>query len=205
MQTTTFPDPLAGLTVLAAYEQNLAHDSYFYAVTWDGASVRHIEYGATAYGGPCRHPTPVDDPQARRAAAESLREPITQAQADDALFAACTLETGQEVVVARGRKVPKGTVGIIGWMGTNNYGRLRLRLDTASERIFIDARNVDPVDIDARVAAQNSAQRAENVIEALVAGRMDWRSVSRMGSRRGSPLLDDAFDRYYRLNNSNKD
>lgn len=37
--------------VLAKYEQNLAHDSYFHAIVWDTETdaPRHVQYAATAY------------------------------------------------------------------------------------------------------------------------------------------------------------
>jgi hypothetical protein len=34
---------------LDRFEENLAHDSYFHAVVWDGEKVTTVEYGSTAY------------------------------------------------------------------------------------------------------------------------------------------------------------
>jgi hypothetical protein len=50
----TYPDsePRYVGAVLDTREENLAHDSYFHAIVWDGEKVTSVETHSTAYGGP---------------------------------------------------------------------------------------------------------------------------------------------------------
>jgi hypothetical protein len=51
---------------------------------------------------------------------------------------------GQTVTVVKGRKVPKGTTGIVAWMGEDNYGTARVGFKTADgEMVFTAQSNVE--------------------------------------------------------------
>ena len=45
------------------------------------------------------------------------------------------ISVGMDVIVARGRKVPKGTTGRVTWMGENSFGYGWNRRTTTSVRI----------------------------------------------------------------------
>jgi hypothetical protein len=51
---------------------------------------------------------------------------------------------GQRVVVARGRKVPKGTRGIVFWIGDNGWGEsVGIEVEGTGERVFTASTNCD--------------------------------------------------------------
>jgi hypothetical protein len=53
---------------------------------------------------------------------------------------------GQTVVVAKGRKVPKGTTGTITWIGEDNYGKARVGIRTDDgETVFTAQDNVEAI------------------------------------------------------------
>lgn len=51
----------------------------------------------------------------------------------------------QQVIVARGRKFPKGTRGRITWVGSNEYGERARVQPTDGEAFFIAIKNLDVV------------------------------------------------------------
>jgi hypothetical protein len=58
-------------------------------------------------------------------------------------IAAGEMVPGQQVVVARGRKVPQGTTGKITWVGENEWGpRARVQPESG-EAFFIPTKNLD--------------------------------------------------------------
>jgi hypothetical protein len=72
---------------------------------------------------------------------------VAQVAADKAAnLASGVLMKGATVVVARGRKVPKGTTGTVIWMGEDNWGKGRLGLKDAEGTVHWTASaNVDVV------------------------------------------------------------
>jgi hypothetical protein len=79
----------------------------------------------------------------------------TEAREDRAREELLTLCKGAEVVVVKGRKVPKGTRGIVSWMGDGNYGpRVGILtkdgdkpLYTAESNIVVVLPGADPDDV----------------------------------------------------------
>lgn len=58
---------------------------------------------------------------------------------------------GKDVIVARGRKVPKGTVGRIFWTGNNGWGDsvgLDIMVGARHDRVFTAMKNVDVINPD---------------------------------------------------------
>lgn len=61
---------------------------------------------------------------------------------------------GKQMVVARGRKVPKGTVGVVFWLGEDSYGNAKAGIRTSDEKdgrkwkdvVWVAARHLEPVD-----------------------------------------------------------
>lgn len=61
---------------------------------------------------------------------------------------------GKQMVVARGRKVPKGTVGVVFWLGQDSYGNAKAGLRTSDEKdghkwkdvVWVAARHLEPVE-----------------------------------------------------------
>jgi len=52
---------------------------------------------------------------------------------------------GQSVVVARGRKIAKGTTGKITWVGESDYGQRARVVPEAGEPFFIAVKNLDVI------------------------------------------------------------
>ena len=84
------------------------------------------------------------DAAAKKYAAEKAAREAKEKEARDRAEA-LPLEKGSEVVVTSGRKVPKGTRGVIIWMGSGNYGpRVGLK-DASGEVHWTAAGNVTTV------------------------------------------------------------
>lgn len=140
--------------VLEDRERNMYDDSDFYAIVWDrtkGRIVTH-EYASTRYagGGTCR----VDaDAATWREVGDHCRAALPAIIYADVQTAACRPEVGRRVRVAKGRKVPIGTVGILGWIGpAQTYGghsrwsqttvrRVRIDLGDETEMVEVTLRN----------------------------------------------------------------
>jgi hypothetical protein len=79
------------------------------------------------------------------------------ARVEQALKELTEIHHGAKVVVARGRKVPKGTAGEVSWTGQSTYGvRVGIR-DAAGKVTFVDAKNVDVVVTEAQKEAARQA------------------------------------------------
>lgn len=132
--------------VLELYEHNGYHDSYWCAICWDRKrqELVHIEYDTTAAGGGGWAEIDATEEVLRemyRKYKRSVREHF-DATTNEAL--AKSYEKGDEVVVVRGVKVPKGTVGKVFWVGEsyNQYSGRRERragIEVDGERKFLPA------------------------------------------------------------------
>ncbi len=117
----TTREEFSGL-VLGLREQNLYHDSYFYAQVYvpETGEVKSVEYGATAYYGGGR--AIVDAPQ-------TLRAEIATRESQDLFEIALEKETqgtiGKGAIVksltTRGKNV--GVTGEVKWIGRDEYNR----------------------------------------------------------------------------------
>lgn len=130
--------------VVNTYEHNMAWDSYWYAVCWDRErqELVEIEYDSTACGG--GGSAEID------ATEEVLREMYRHYRQEGREYFdgvlnekwAKDFSVGDEVLVTRGRKVPKGTVAKVFWRGQtrNNYTRQmedRCGVEFAGQRVFL--------------------------------------------------------------------
>lgn len=131
----------------------------FYAdvLTREG-KVQRVEYGCDEFSASAGH-AEVDAPptimaayraevdRVEREAKERDRVAKEKRAAEEAAREAATPYRGKRVKVVRGRKVAKGTTGIVGWYGQCRYGNgYRVGIDTAAgERVWTNARNVEVV------------------------------------------------------------
>jgi len=120
----------------------------YYAYVWNEKSL------SVESAGPCSYGTAVDGPAwvaafyaLAKAIEKSAREAANRAarlkreEEDEA----CRVSYGKEVKVVRGRKVPKGTVGRVFWVGESKFGR-RVGLELASgAREFTAVCNVEVI------------------------------------------------------------
>lgn len=139
--------------VVDLYEHNGYHDSYWYAICWDREKqdLVHVEYDTTAAGGGGW--AKID------ATEEVLREMYRKYKAsakkifDDYgnVNQAKKVRLGDDVIVVRGRKVPKMTTGKVFWLGEryNQYSRKyenRVGIEKADgEKIFLLEEYVLPI------------------------------------------------------------
>lgn len=126
---------------------------------WDGltdysAYVWNEETLSVEYAGPCSYGTKVDGPAwvaafysiARTIAERAAYAAAAKARAErEAAEEAVTVRWGKTVKVVRGRKVPKGTVARVFWVGENRWGwSVGLELDSG-DRVFTALHNVEVV------------------------------------------------------------
>ncbi len=153
--------------VLSTYERNSYNDSDWYAICWDERkqAVVEVEYDTTrAGGGGCAE---ID------ATPEVLREVYrwykrmgrqhfdTRTNPEQAQ----KIRKGDTVKVIRGRKVPKGTVGVVFWLGTryNQYSRCdedRVGIEVDGERMYLNSDYVEVVGWEARLATGRDRKKA---------------------------------------------
>ncbi len=153
--------------VLDTYERNGSYDSDWYAICWDEEkqAVVEVEYDTTRCGG-CGCAT-VD------ATDEVLRKVYRwYKNIGKALFDGRTnpeeakrVRTGDTVRVVRGRKVPKGTEGVVFWAGTryNSYSHSyedRVGIKVGEERVFLNADYVEVVGWEGRLKTGRDRKKA---------------------------------------------
>lgn len=109
--------------VLSTWERNGYDDSDFYATVWDdeAGEVKDVMF-ATTRGWTYANSATVDATDEVKAKADAwYRERLAHTLKANAEREAEFPEKGDVVVVVKGRKVPKGTVGRIFWKGEDRY------------------------------------------------------------------------------------
>lgn len=156
--------------VLDTYERNGYDDSDFYAVCWDEEkqAVVEVEYDTTRCGAggiaeiDATEETLRDAYRYYKRLGRSLfdnRTNIEQAK---------RYSKGDMVVVTRGRKIQKGTEGMVFWVGTryNQYSRRdegRVGIEVSGKRMFLPAEYVERMDWEAYlITGKNRKQRIRN-------------------------------------------
>lgn len=186
--------------VLETRERNGHDDSDFYAIVYDPEKkdLVEVEYASTrypSYGSSAR--ADADERVKNLARGVLYRDAFDALRLEDAARVAALraeVRVGDEVRVARGRKVPKGTEGRVFWAGEvdatfapvyrNGYNRpkskLRLGLELkGGERVFVDAKNVDLVaDGSPRKAEPMSRRELRERAWRFAANPGVWRKVS---------------------------
>jgi hypothetical protein len=135
--------------VLAVRERNFYDDSDFYAVVWDGQTLKSVTYGTTRAWTYPNHAEVDATPEVLEAVRNWLRPQIVGA----AIAAERTRHTDpavldRAVVVARGRAVPKGTTGEVDQISLSRYDnsdRIRIRLVDGSH-VWTAAKNCEVID-----------------------------------------------------------
>jgi hypothetical protein len=128
-------------------------DCFYAHVLTLGGEIKKIYTGNSEFGGATiivdASPELLAQYQAELARLEAARIAAERAAHQAALEAdrkreAATPRRGKTVKVIRGRKVPVGTVGVVGWYGQTKFG-WRVGLDVAGQRLWTDAKNVEVV------------------------------------------------------------
>lgn len=133
----------------------VAIESHYYdGMTDYCAYVWNADTLTVEYLGECGYSTKIDGPEwvvafykiareiERRANEERARMIREQRAAEEE---AVTVRCGKTVKVVRGRKVPKGTVARVFWMGENQWGWSAGLEMESGERVFTALRNVEVV------------------------------------------------------------
>lgn len=113
-------------TTIAEWEENHYHDSYFYARYFnvETGEIKNIEYDATAHGGYGSAKVDTTREKVQQfLALENVKTRQLQEALNAARNAATKIQKGAKVEVVKGRKVAKGTKGVIFWTKTCNYDR----------------------------------------------------------------------------------
>lgn len=138
--------------VLDTYERNGSFDSDCYAICWDEERQKVVEvnYDTTRCG--CGGRADIDATEDtllkvyrfyKRQGRETFDSYTNERQAKE-------VKKGDTVLVIRGRKIPKGSVGKVFWIGTryNRYSRTnedRVGLEIDGVRQFLPLEYVEPV------------------------------------------------------------
>lgn len=168
--------------VLTTRERNGYDDSDFYAVIWDGETIRSYEYATTRFYSYHNSAGADATPETVAAADEWARARMFDTIRAEAAREASKPTVGKTVSVVRGRKVAKGTTGRVGWAGRNRafsdqhagwayhpHGTDRVRIDLEDgTRVFVDAANVEVVDPGDYMADEDEVK--------TVAARYNWSS-----------------------------
>lgn len=126
----------------------------FYAEYWDAASgsVKHYGLGNTEFGSDATATVDADADTYAKAFAWVVASEYTKlvndfnARAARAADAANALAKGKMVEVVKGRKVSKGTTGVVIWLGASNFGPRVGFKDDAGTVHFTAASNVTVTD-----------------------------------------------------------
>lgn len=132
--------------VVDTRERNGYDDSYWYAVCWDRnrQELVQIEYDSTAFGGGGWAKIDATEEVLREMYRKFKRDARRKFDTEDNERLAKKYEKGDEVVVVRGTKIPKGTVGKVFWIGesynrySHRYER-RAGIEVCGERKFLSA------------------------------------------------------------------
>jgi len=149
--------------VLTTRERNGYHDSDFYAVVWDEQEqrIRSIEYATTrAWTYP--NSASIDATAEVRAKATTWLVAWAIKQWDDEnKIQARMVESGKRVRVVKGRKVPLGTEGWVGWIEDSRYGKRVACIDTIDgERLhYVAISNLEVVNPEGYLKDQEERER----------------------------------------------
>ena len=153
--------------VLSIREYNGYHDSDFYATVWDDEQgcVREIEDGTTRAYAPSKYSRADATVEVRAKArswyANDLK--IREAARNRLSRSFAAIRVGDEVMVVAGRKIAKGTVGEVVWVGHDNFNpkayRIGLRLPDGS-KVFTAMGNVEKSSINPPTEAEIDAEVA---------------------------------------------
>lgn len=121
--------------VLRLWERNGYEDSYFYAdcVNVEKGTIEIVEYGSTSYSSDGYAEKDITPENYRKFLKNSHHRLLLDA-IDRDRRSAKEIEKGKEVIVVKGRKIPKGVRGKVFWMGAVNYDRSQ-RWYNATKRV----------------------------------------------------------------------
>lgn len=120
-------------------------DSDYWALVFDGEKAEHVVYNR--YFNTDNMAEADIDPAMLTKLAELTRPKLADKFFADAMARMAPVVVGSTVEVIRGRKIPVGTVGKVGWMGADRYSRwgTRIGLVVDGTMTFTDAGNVAKV------------------------------------------------------------
>jgi hypothetical protein len=156
--------------VLSTFERNFHDDSDFVAAVWDAEAgrIREIEYASTRGWTYLNGATVDATAEVVEAASEWLKDKVSVLALERANLAEREVKVGKTVQVVKGRKVAKGTEGVVFWVGPDRYKSsrwgtsYRVGFTTADgEKVFTAMTNVEVVG--AKVFTDASAFRPATV------------------------------------------
>jgi hypothetical protein len=132
--------------VVETGEHNGYDDSDFFAVVWNGERFTEVTYASTrgwTYANSAEVDAPAELVEKYR---EQLRE---ERKARELARRKRDVTPGAHVVVVKGRKIPKGTEGVVVWYGPDKYRRGAYRCGVEFEgipgRTFVAAANLERI------------------------------------------------------------
>ena len=142
-------------------------DSDWYAICWDREKQKlvEVEYDTTRAGGGGRAEIDATPEVLREVYRRYKRLGREHFDLRTNPSNAKKVQKGDTVRVIRGRKVPKGTEGVVFWVGTryNQYSRMdeeRVGIEVAGERVFLNAEYVEVIGWEARLVTGRERKQA---------------------------------------------
>ncbi len=166
-------EPIYKGCVIDKFERNGYDDSDFYAACWDEEkqSIVYIEYDTTRCGDGGYANIDASEDVLRKVFRYLCRAAREQFDTKDNPKQAKEVKTGDDVVVVRGTKVGKGTVGKVFWQGIcyNKYSyrdEERVGIEVNGERVFLPLGYVEVIGWEKRLI--KGKERREKIRSAAV-------------------------------------
>lgn len=133
--------------VIDTYEHNGYHDSDFYAVCWDEelGKVVTIEYDTTRFGGYGSATVDATEDVLAKVYRYYKKGATKSFDEHDNEYLAKIIHKGDDVVVVRGRKVAKGSIGKVFWIG-DCYNQFSYRNETRVGLVIGEAKVFLPIE-----------------------------------------------------------
>ena len=152
--------------VLNVWERNGYHDSDFYATCWDEetGSVVEVEYDTTRCGSFGSAEIDITIENLRKVYRYYYRIGRSLFDGRTKIKEAKAVRKGDQVVVVKGRKIPKGTVGTVFWTGTryNPYRGTqenRAGIEVGEDRMFIPLEYIEAIEWEKRIVTGKERKR----------------------------------------------
>ena len=178
---------------LATYEHNGAWDSDWYAVVWDDekGEVMNVMYDTTRGGsGGAWAKVDATDDVTRKVYRHFWNENRKWVDEVWKIEDAKTVRKGDMAIVTRGRKVPKGTIGSVFWVGTcynrfSGENERRVGIETDGEKKFLPMDYVEVIGWEKRVATGRKRKEAIRNLTLRSIDRIAMISSSYFTKKRG--------------------
>jgi len=206
-------DSYVGAT-LAKYERNGYDDSDFIAIVWDeeNQSLSSVEYGTTRFSTYGNYAVVDATDEVHNKVKAHLASREAKLRYSRLFFAAFRPNVGREVVVVKGRKLPKGTKGIVlrkedsAYSHNNRYNTTPIRYEE-DQNLFLqleDGKRVWIAEANVRVTDWDIYLPDMDEVEKAVREEYSVKSALDLAYQKGHYMNFDFWDKNERWVENNK-